>query len=80
MEHRPIHEHGRLGEGPSAAHLHAARAQAGQLLLHAISDAGVHGSATGENDVSVEVATDVQVALEDGVVTVWEKVRYANEK
>ena len=62
-------------------YLHAARAQAGQLLLHAISDAGVHGSATGENDVSVvEVATDVQVALEDGVVTVWEKVRYANEK
>ena len=54
-------------------YLHAARAQAGQLL-HAISDAGVHGSATRENDVSVvEVAMDVQVALEDGVVTVWDE-------
>merc|ERR1712012_679786 len=40
----------------------------GDLLLHTVSDAGVHGGTTGQNNVGVEVLPDVDVALHDGVV------------
>ena len=48
--------------------LHGAWCQGGDLLLHAVGDAGVHGGATGEDGVGVQVLTDVDVALHDGVV------------
>ena len=35
--------------------LHGGRGQGGDLFLHAVSDTGVHGGATGENGVGVEV-------------------------
>lgn len=49
--------------------LHARWAERGQLLLHTIRNAGVHGGATGEDDVAVEITTDIEVTLEDRVVS-----------
>merc|ERR1719356_465440 len=42
--------------------------QGGDLLLHTVSDTGVHGGAAGHDSVGVQVLTDVDVALHDGVV------------
>jgi len=47
--------------------LHGGRSQGGDLLLHTIGDTGVHGGATGEDGVGVEILTDVDVALHDAV-------------
>merc|ERR1712088_364692 len=38
------------------------------LLLHTISNTGVHGGATGHDGVGVQVLPDVNIALHDGVV------------
>ena len=35
--------------------LHGGRSQGGDLLLHAVSDTGVHGGATGKDGVGVKV-------------------------
>ena len=35
--------------------LHGGRSHAGDLLLHTIGDTGVHGGATGEDSVGVEI-------------------------
>ena len=56
-----------LGRGDDLD-LHGGRAQGSQLLLHSVRDTGVHGGTAGENDVSVEITTDIKIALEDGVV------------
>ena len=48
--------------------LHGVGGKGGDLLLHAVSNAGVHGGTTGQNNVGVEVLPDVDVALHDGVV------------
>ena len=48
--------------------LHCGRSQGCDLLLHTVSDAGVHGAASRENSVGIEILTDVDVALHDGVV------------
>merc|ERR1711881_13701 len=42
--------------------------QGGDLLLHTVSNTGVHGGASGKNGVGVQVLPDVNVALHDGVV------------
>merc|ERR1712079_773687 len=42
--------------------------QGGDLLLHAVSNTGVHGGASGQDSVGVQVLPDVNVALHDGVV------------
>merc|ERR1740122_481968 len=42
--------------------------QGGDLLLHAVSNTGVHGGASGHDGVGVQVLPDVNVALHDGVV------------
>merc|ERR1711990_167331 len=42
--------------------------QGGDLLLHTVSDTGVHGGASGHDSVSIQVLPDVNVALHDGVV------------
>merc|ERR1711972_1029298 len=41
--------------------------QGGDLLLHAVSDTGVHGGASGHDGVGVQVLPDVNIALHDGV-------------
>merc|ERR1719223_1341727 len=40
----------------------------GDLLLHTVSDTGVHGGASGHDGVGVQVLPDVNIALHDGVV------------
>merc|ERR1712179_429997 len=47
--------------------LHGGRSQGGDLLLHTIGDTGVHGGASREDGVGVEILTDIDVALHDGV-------------
>merc|ERR1719187_2181354 len=42
--------------------------QGGDLLLHPISDTGVHGGTSGHDGVGVQVLPDVHIALHDGVV------------
>merc|ERR1712127_820362 len=42
--------------------------KSGDLLLHTISNTGVHGGASGHDGVSVQVLPDVNIALYDGVV------------
>merc|ERR1719374_478384 len=47
--------------------LHGGGSQGGDLLLHAVSDTGVHGGATGEDGVGVKVLAEIDVRLHDGV-------------
>merc|ERR1719486_536697 len=42
--------------------------KSGNLLLHTVSNTGVHGGASGHDGVSVQVLPDVNIALHDGVV------------
>jgi hypothetical protein len=42
--------------------------KSGDLLLHPVGDTGVHGGASGHDSVGIEILTDVDVALHDGVV------------
>merc|ERR1711870_45618 len=42
--------------------------KSGDLLLHTISNTGVHGGATGHDGVGIQVLPDVNIALHDGVV------------
>merc|ERR1711990_305212 len=42
--------------------------QGGDLLLHTVSNTGVHSGASGHDGVGVQVLPDVNVALHDGVV------------
>merc|ERR1711863_176205 len=42
--------------------------KSGDLLLHPVGNTGVHGGATGQDSVGVQVLPDVNIALHDGVV------------
>merc|ERR1719232_2509790 len=42
--------------------------KSGDLLLHSVSNTGVHGGASGHDGVGVQVLYDVNIALHDGVV------------
>merc|ERR1712227_272076 len=42
--------------------------KSGDLLLHSVSNTGVHGGASRHDSVSVQVLSDVNIALHDGVV------------
>ena len=48
--------------------LHGRWSKSSDLLLHTISNAGVHGSATRQDSVGVQILTDVDIALHDRVV------------
>ena len=41
--------------------------QGGDLLLHSVSNTGVHGGSSGHDGVGVQVLTDINIALHDGV-------------
>merc|ERR1711885_83425 len=43
--------------------------KSGDLLLHTVSNTGVHGGASGHDGVGVQVLTDVNIALHNGVVS-----------
>ena len=53
--------------------LHARRRESQELLLHTVGDTGEHGGSTRENNVTVQIATNIEIALEDGVVAVGSK-------
>merc|ERR1719333_315924 len=42
--------------------------KSGDLLLHSVGNTGVHGGASRHDSVGIEVLSDVNVALHDGVV------------
>jgi len=48
--------------------LHGGGSQGRDLLLHSVGDSGEHGGTTREHSVGVEVLSDIDVALHDGVV------------
>ena len=48
--------------------LHGWWGKVGDVLLHTVSDAWVHGGATGQDAVGVQVLTDVNITLHDRVV------------
>jgi len=48
--------------------LHARRGEGGELLLHTVGNTGEHGGTTGQDDVSVQVTTDIEIALVDRVI------------
>ena len=47
--------------------LHGARSQSGQLLGHTLTNAREHGGTTGQHNVGVQILTDIDVALHDGL-------------
>lgn len=47
---------------------HGRRGQGGDFLLHTIGDTGVHGGASGQDGVGVQVFTNIDIALHDRVV------------
>ena len=51
------------------ANLHARGGEGGELLLHAVGNAGEHGGTTRQNDVSVQITTDIEIALVNRVVS-----------
>merc|ERR1719481_136757 len=48
--------------------LDGGRSKGGDLLLHTVSNTGVHGGASRHDSVGIEILTDVNIALHDGVV------------
>jgi len=43
--------------------------KSGDLLLHSVGNTGVHGGASGQYGVGVQVLSDINVALHDGVIS-----------
>ena len=54
--------------GSNDLDLHGGGGEGGNLLLHPVGDAGVHGGASGQDSVGVQVLPDIDVTLHDGVV------------
>merc|ERR1712156_1377775 len=48
--------------------LDGGRSKSGDFLLHTVSNTRVHGGASGHDSVGIEILTDVNIALHDGVV------------
>jgi len=55
-------------EGSNDLDLHGGWSQGGDFLLHAVSNARVHGGTSRQDSVGVQILTDVDVALHDRVV------------
>ena len=49
--------------------LHARRGESGELLLHTVGDTREHGGTTRQDDVSVQITTDIEIALVDRIVS-----------
>ena len=56
--------------------LHGGGSKSGDLLLHPISDTGVHGGSSREDTVSVQIFPDVDIAPHDGVEGLLVDSRY----
>jgi hypothetical protein len=54
--------------GSNDLDLHGRGSEGSQLFLHSVSNSREHGGSSRENDVSVEILSDINIALHDGVV------------
>jgi len=54
--------------GSNDLDLNGGRSKSGDFLLHAVSNTRVHGGASRHDSVGIEILTDVNIALHDGVV------------
>merc|ERR1719393_191598 len=54
--------------GSNDLDLDGGRSKSGDFLLHTVSNTRVHGGASGHDSVGIEILTDVNIALHDGVV------------
>jgi len=54
--------------------LHARGRQRSQLLLHTVRNTWEHGGSSGKDDIAVEIAPNVKIALENGVVALKDKI------
>lgn len=57
-----------IGKIKKETHLHARRRQGQELLLHTVRNTREHGGTTGEDNVAVEITTNIEITLEDRVV------------
>merc|ERR1740122_186369 len=64
----PIQTEYFLSGGSDNLDLDGGGGQGGDLLLHSVSNTGVHGGASRHDGVGVKVLPDVNIALHDGVV------------
>merc|ERR1740124_545069 len=48
--------------------LDGGRSKSSDLLLHTVSNTRVHGGTSGHDSVGIQILTDVNIALHDGVV------------
>merc|ERR1712188_121863 len=68
-EDRSSNPHGVLTlRGGDDLNLHGGRGQGSQLLLHAVGDTREHSGSSRKHNVSVQVLTDIDIALHDRVV------------
>merc|ERR1719385_335020 len=54
--------------GSNNLDLDGGRSKSGDFLLHTVSNTRVHGGASGHDSVGIEILTDVNITLHDGVV------------
>merc|ERR1711923_613916 len=54
--------------GSNDLDLDGGRSKGSDFLLHSVSNTRVHGSASGHDSVGIEILTDVNITLHDGVV------------
>ena len=47
--------------------LHGGRGKGGDLLLHSLGDSWEHGGSTGKDDVGVQILSDINITLHDGL-------------
>ena len=66
--HIKVSSHG-PGATRGSTNLHARRGESGEFLLHTVGDTGEHGGTTRQDDVSVQITTDIEIALVDRIVS-----------
>merc|ERR1712012_173431 len=54
--------------GSNDLDLDGGRSKGSDFLLHSVSNTRVHGGASGHDSVGIEILTDINIALHDGVV------------
>merc|ERR1712168_450523 len=59
---------GRTHNIPAWRSTSAGRSKGSDFLLHTVSNTRVHSGASGHDSVGIQVLTDVNIALHDGVV------------
>ena len=66
--HMKVSSH-KLGATRGSANLHARRGKSSKLLLHTVGNAGEHGSTARQDNISVQITTDIEITLVDRIVS-----------